>query len=418
MSFSIALSGLNASNSELNTISNNIANVSTTGFKESRTEFASVYSGSEAGGVEVVGVSQNFEKSGTVTGTGRSLDMALSGNGFFVLEDNKGQTLYTRSGIFNMNADGQIIANNGAALKGYSVDENNNLMLGSVGTVQISTASLQAEATDRIDFVANLDARENVPTSAAFDPTDSNSYNHSYTTPVFDSLGNPHTVSQYFVKTANTNEWNLYVYVDGVQADLDGSGVVDAADVETVVFGSDGTLDLNPVSAPSNTLTADGSYSIPVTLAPVANNLNINVSLASITQYGSDFVVSKNSPNGYTSGDYASVRMENDGRIYATYTNGQSQLQGQVVLANFASPQNLIKTSDTAWLQSFSSGTPVLGTAGSGVFGDLTSGALEGSNVDLTSELVALMTAQRNYQANTKSISTSDQLTQALFNVV
>ncbi|WP_234494319.1 flagellar hook protein FlgE [Vibrio maritimus] len=415
MSFSIALSGLNASNSELNTISNNIANVSTSGFKESRTEFASVYSGSEAGGVEVVGVSQNFEKSGTVTGTGRSLDMALSGNGFFVLEDNKGQTLYTRSGIFNMNADGQIIANNGAALKGYSVDGNNNLMLGSVGTVQISTASLQAKATDSIDFVANLDARENVPTSATFDPTDSNSYNHSYTTPVFDSLGNPHTVSQYFVKTANTNEWNLYVYVDGVQADLDGSGTADASDVETVVFGNDGTLDLG---AASNTLTVDGNYNIPVTLAPVASNLDINVDLASITQYGSDFVVSKNSPNGYTSGDYASVRMENDGKIYATYTNGQSQLQGQVVLANFASPQNLIKTSDTAWLQSFSSGTPVLGTAGSGVFGDLTSGALEGSNVDLTSELVALMTAQRNYQANTKSISTSDQLTQALFNVV
>jgi flagellar hook protein FlgE len=144
----------------------------------------------------------------------------------------------------------------------------------------------------------------------------------------------------------------------------------------------------------------------------------VNIDLSAVTQFGSDFVVSKNSPNGYTSGDYASVRMENDGRIFATYTNGQSQLQGQVVLADFASPQNMIKTSDTAWLQSFSSGTPVLGTAGSGVFGDLTSGALEGSNVDLTSELVALMTAQRNYQANTKSISTSDQLTQALFNVV
>ncbi|GAL27493.1 flagellar hook protein FlgE [Vibrio variabilis] len=165
-------------------------------------------------------------------------------------------------------------------------------MLGSVGTIQISTASLQAKATDSIEFVANLDARESVPASATFDPTDSNSYNHSYTTPVFDSLGNPHTVSQYFVKTANTNEWNLYVYVDGVQADLDGSGTADASDVETVVFGNDGTLDLG---AASNTLTVDGNYNIPVTLAPVASNLDINVNLASITQYGSDFVVSKNS---------------------------------------------------------------------------------------------------------------------------
>jgi flagellar hook protein FlgE len=403
MSFSIALSGLNASNSELNTISNNIANVSTTGFKESRTEFASVYSGSEAGGVEVVGVSQNFEKSGTVTGTGRSLDMALSGNGFFVLEDNKGQTLYTRSGIFNMNADGQIIANNGAALKGYSVDENNNLMLGSVGTVQISTASLQAKATDSIEFVANVDAREGVPISTPFDRTDSNSYNHSYTTPVFDSLGNPHTISQYFVKSNVTNEWEIHVYVNDELAPTTS---------HTVEFSQ------GVPNTPDGTILTGGTFSISFDPSNGASQVNIAVDLAGMTQYGSDFVVSKNSPNGYTSGDYASVRMENDGKIYATYTNGQSQLQGQVVLANFAAPQNLIKTSDTAWLQSFSSGTPVLGTAGSGVFGDLTSGALEGSNVDLTSELVALMTAQRNYQANTKSISTSDQLTQALFNVV
>ncbi|GMQ45789.1 flagellar hook protein FlgE [Vibrio sp. 10N] len=408
MSFSIALSGLNASNSELNTISNNIANVSTTGFKESRTEFASVYSGSEAGGVEVVGVSQNFEKSGTVTGTGRSLDMALSGNGFFVLEDSKGQTLYTRSGIFNMNADGVITANNGAALQGYPDDGNDNLLLGSVGTIQVSTASLKAKMTDNIEFVANLDAREQAPT-APFDYSDSSTYNHSYTTPIYDSLGNSHTVSQYFVKT-DSNEWKVHVLVDGKSIDAS-NDLVDADSFPTQInkvikFGANGTL----LSGDSYDVTFDpDNGSKPVTL---------NIDLSSVTQYGSDFVVSKNSPNGYTSGDYASVRMENDGKIYATYTNGQSQLQGQVVLANFASPQNLIKTSDTAWLQSFSSGTPVLGTAGSGVFGDLTSGALEGSNVDLTSELVALMTAQRNYQANTKSISTSDQLTQALFNVV
>ncbi|NOH30360.1 flagellar hook protein FlgE [Vibrio mediterranei] len=408
MSFSIALSGLNASNSELNTISNNIANVSTTGFKESRTEFASVYSGSEAGGVEVVGVSQNFEKSGTVTGTGRSLDMALSGNGFFVLEDSKGQTLYTRSGIFNMNADGVITANSGAALQGYSVDGNNNLLLGSVGTVQISTASLQARETDSIEFVANLDAREQAP-AAAFDYSDSSTYNHSYTTPVYDSLGNPHTVSQYFVKGAS-NDWDVHVLVDG-QA-IDGSDALVPAGSPTTTDSANFTFNAD------GTIASGGNYSVSFDPANGANGVTVNIDLSSVTQFGSDFVVSKNSPNGYTSGDYASVRMENDGRIFATYTNGQSQLQGQVVLADFAAPQNLIKTSDTAWLQSFSSGTPVLGTAGSGVFGDLTSGALEGSNVDLTSELVALMTAQRNYQANTKSISTSDQLTQALFNVV
>lgn len=333
--------------------------------------------------------------------------MALTGSGFFVLEDTKGQTLYTRSGMFNIDSDGVINASNGAAIQGYSVDGDNNLLLGAVSTIQVSTASLQAKETDAIEFVANLDARQAQPSVTPFDSQNADTYNHSYTTSVFDSLGNNHTVSQYFVKTANPNEWQVYATVDGSLADLDGNGVSDVtADFNTVQFNSDGTLNLG------------GNYSVPISLSPSANDMAIDVNLTNVTQFGSDFIVSRNSPNGFTSGDYASVRVENDGRIFATYTNGQSQLQGQVVLANFASPQNLIQTSDTAWLQSFASGTPVLGTAGTGVFGELTSGAVEGSNVDLTSELVNLMTAQRNYQANTKTISTSDQLTQALFNVV
>ncbi|PSV04367.1 flagellar hook protein FlgE [Photobacterium leiognathi] len=398
MSFDIALSGLDATNVQLNTISNNIANVSTSGFKESRTEFSAVYNGMQAGGVEVAAISQNFDKTGSITGTGRPLDLAISGSGFFVTKDHTGQTLYTRSGVFGSDKDNNIVSNNGAKLQGYTVDANNNLQAGAVGNLKITTASLPAKATDELAFVANLDARSSVidPAINPFDPNSTDSFNSSYTSKVYDSLGNPHTVTQYFTKT-NANEWQVNVVVDGAAT---------PSQTQNVVFNTDGTLQspTAPFAVNFNPAGADAA--------------NINIDIAGTTQFGADFGVSTNAPNGYTSGELAGVRVEDNGMVFATYTNGQSQLQGQVMLADFANPQGLVKTNGTSWIQSFSSGAPVNGAPGTGTLGGLVAGALEGSNVDLTSELVSLMTAQRNYQANAKTISTSDKLTQSLFNAV
>ncbi|WP_422767655.1 flagellar hook protein FlgE [Photobacterium leiognathi subsp. mandapamensis] len=398
MSFDIALSGLDATNVQLNTISNNIANVSTSGFKESRTEFSAVYNGMQAGGVEVATISQNFDKTGSITGTGRPLDLAISGSGFFVTKDHTGQTLYTRSGVFGSDKDNNIVSNNGAKLQGYTVDANNNLQAGAVGNLKITTASLPAKATDELAFVANLDARSSVidPAINPFDPNSTDSFNSSYTSKVYDSLGNPHTVTQYFTKT-NANEWQVNVVVDGAAT---------PSQTQNVVFNTDGTLQspTAPFAVNFNSAGADAA--------------NINIDIAGTTQFGADFGVSTNAPNGYTSGELAGVRVEDNGMVFATYTNGQSQLQGQVMLADFANPQGLVKTNGTSWIQSFSSGAPVNGAPGTGTLGGLVAGALEGSNVDLTSELVSLMTAQRNYQANAKTISTSDKLTQSLFNAV
>ncbi|WP_318478541.1 flagellar hook protein FlgE [Photobacterium leiognathi] len=398
MSFDIALSGLDATNVQLNTISNNIANVSTSGFKESRTEFSAVYNGMQAGGVEVAAISQNFDKTGSITGTGRPLDLAISGSGFFVTKDHTGQTLYTRSGVFGSDKDNNIVSNNGAKLQGYTVDANNNLQAGAVGNLKITTASLSAKATDELAFVANLDARSSVidPAINPFDPNSTDSFNSSYTSKVYDSLGNPHTVTQYFTKT-NANEWQVNVVVDGAAT---------PTQTQNVVFNTDGTLQspTAPFTVNFNPAGADAA--------------NINIDIAGTTQFGADFGVSTNAPNGYTSGELAGVRVEDNGMVFATYTNGQSQLQGQVMLADFANPQGLVKTNGTSWIQSFSSGAPVNGAPSTGTLGGLVAGALEGSNVDLTSELVSLMTAQRNYQANAKTISTSDKLTQSLFNAV
>ncbi|EGR1593497.1 flagellar basal body protein FlgE [Vibrio parahaemolyticus] len=398
MSFNIALSGLDATNTELNTISHNIANASTYGFKGARTEFAAVYNGMQPGGVEVASISQNFDKNGSITGTGRSMDLAINGSGFFVTKDHMGQTLYTRSGVFGTDKSNFVTANNGAKLQGYSVDSNNNLMTGSVGNIQVSTSSLNAKATDKLDFVANFDASAKAIDKAVtpFEPADPTSFNSSYTTQVYDSLGNSHTVTQYFTKTAD-NAWEVNVQVDGGKTPVS---------TIPVTFNKDGTL-----AAPT------GSFNVAFPAAG-ANAMSIDINLKGSTQFGAAFGVSTNSPNGYTSGELAGVRVEDNGMVYATYTNGQSQLQGQVVLADFANTQGLAKVSGTAWTQSFSSGAPIMGVPGSGTLGNLTPGALEGSNVDLTSELVALMTAQRNYQANAKTISTSDKLTQALFNAV
>ncbi len=267
-----------------------------------------------------------------------------------------------------------------------------------MGDLKISTSSLAAQATDKLDFVANFDASSKIvdQTANPFDPADPDSFNSSYTSKVYDSLGNSHTVTQYFTKTAD-NTWEVNVQVDGGST---------PAQTVPVTFNPDGTL-----ASPT------GSFNVSFP-APGANAMSIDISLAGSTQFGAAFGVSTNNPNGYTSGELAGVRVEDNGMVFATYTNGQSQLQGQVVLANFANPQGLAKTNGTAWTQSYGSGAPVMGTPGSGVLGDLTPGALEGSNVDLTSELVNLMTAQRNYQANAKTISTSDKLTQALFNAV
>ncbi|ENM5856847.1 flagellar hook-basal body complex protein, partial [Vibrio mimicus] len=172
MSFNIALSGLDATNKELNTISNNIANASTFGFKGSRTEFAAVYNGMQPGGVEVASISQNFDKNGSITGTGRAMDMAINGSGFFVTKDSMGQLLYTRSGVFNTDKNNFITGNNGAKLQGYSVDTNGELLSGSVGDIKVSTSSLEAKATNKIDFVANFDASAKVvdQTQYPFDP--------------------------------------------------------------------------------------------------------------------------------------------------------------------------------------------------------------------------------------------------------
>ncbi|MFQ1617303.1 lateral flagellar hook protein FlgEL [Aeromonas veronii] len=398
MSFSIGLSGLRAVNQELSIISNNVANASTAGFKSSRAEFAAIYGGGQAGGVEMNNVSQNFDRNGDMTRTGRGLDLAISGSGFFVLKDGSGQTSYTRAGMFQRDNANYLTTAGGMRLQGYTTDDAGKLQSGVVGDIQVKAGSLPAKPSDKLEFVANLKADASIiPVDPKFDPNKSNTFSYSQSSKVYDSLGTEHTVTQYFVKKG-ANAWDVHY-------SFNGADVTPAAGAK-MIFDPNGKLDT-------------GASTIPPSLAlkPAgASPIELQLDMSRVSQYASDFNATRNQSNGYTAGDLTEVRVDGDGGVYATFTNGQRLLQGQVVMANFTNPNGLLQTNNTSWQQSFSSGQPVLGAPGTGTMGKLTAGAYESSNVDLTGELVSLMTSQRNYQANAKTISSADKMSQILFN--
>lgn len=399
MSFNIALTGLNAVSEQLNTVSNNIANSSTTGFKSSRTEFGSVYADTQAMGVEVLGNTQSISLGGALINTSRTLDLAISGGGFFVVKGTNGETQYTRAGVFGTDSANFIVNKAGQKLQGYPTDADGNLMTGSLGDLRIKAATLPASATTGLEFVANLDANEAAP-AVAFDPANPSNpdgYNHTYTTKVYDSLGKEHTLTQYFVTTGGGN-WTAHYY-------LDGAAMTPAS--AAVTFNTNGVM-TNPT----------GPVALGGITPPGASPLAIAIDYTGTTQYGTNFGVSTNLANGYTSGEQTGIGIDSKGNVFVNYSNGQSQLQGQVVLASFINPEGLKNVSGTAWTATTDSGDALTGAPGVAQFGTVNAGTLENSNVDLTEELVSLMQGQRNYQANTKVISTQKDLDQILFSAM
>ena len=395
MSFNIALTGLSAVNEQLNTIGNNIANAGTVGFKSSRANFGSLYAESQAMGVEVTGTSQSISQGGALTTTNRSLDLAISGGGFFVTRASNGDISYTRAGVFGTDKDSYLTNSLGQRLQGYPADATGNLQTGTVSDLQLKSGGLPAKATDALSFVANLDANQDVP-AVAFDPLVADSYNSTYTTKLYDSQGKEHTLTQYFAKTAD-NSWNAHYYVDGTAL----------AGPQALTFDTSGAL-----------ATPIGTVGLTAPLGGGVAPLNIALDYTGTSQYGSEFNVTSNRATGYSAGEQTGMSVEKDGKVYATYSNGERLLQGQVVLASFVNAEGLKNISGTAWTETAASGAAMLGAPGVGQYGTLASGALESSNVDLTQQLVGLMEGQRNYQANTQVISTNKELTQVLFSAL
>lgn len=399
MSFSQAVSGLNAASSNLDVIGNNIANSATSGFKSSTAAFADMFAGSQTGlGTKVSAVIQNFGD-GAINATGRNLDVALSGNGFFRLEDSNGSIYYSRNGQLQRNADGYLVNTEGLQVTGYPVT-------GSPATVQtgadpvpimIPTTQLPAKATTQGSLQANLNSSDALPTMTPFDAKEVNSYNSKSSMTVYDSQGNDHQLDLYFVKTAN-NQWQVYP--------IDSSTGEASADF-TMSFDENGQL----TSDAMQSITIQGSNGAAANQALTLDFAGSSQQNTGETQFGNP------KQDGYAPGDLTGFTINDDGTIIGSYSNQRTQAMGQIVLSSFTNSEGLQPMGDNLWSESSSSGQPAIGTPGSGNFGTMTAGALEASNVDLSKELVNMIVAQRNYQSNAQTIKTQDQILNTLVNL-
>ncbi|MBU1357355.1 MAG: flagellar hook protein FlgE [Gammaproteobacteria bacterium] len=404
MSFQQGLSGLNAASQSLNAIGHNIANANTVGMKSSRAEFAEIYASAAGGiggtnvglGVEVGTVSQQFSQ-GTLTITGNDLDVAINGGGFFQVKTNDGSTAYTRAGNFKLDKEGNIVTNAGAQVMGYATDSKGVRQSFDTQPLKLPTGSpIPAKQTTKMAAEITLDASA-VVASTATPPTPLSAYGTSLT--AFDPQGLEIPVGLYFEKAAN-NSWNVFTSVNGSDPAT--------STPFTLNFNADGSVDTASSTVPPLTLASPNDP---------AQTFTVNLDLSKMTQVNSRFTVSDLTQDGYASGQLTGIRIEDSGIITASYSNGQTQAAGQVALVNFRNAQGLAPTGAGYWVETAASGQPVRGAPGEGTFGQLRSGALEESNVDLTAELVNMMTTQRAYQANAQTIKTEDQIMSTLVNL-
>jgi flagellar hook protein FlgE len=404
MPFRIALSGLNASQADLNVTANNIANTQTTGFKGSRTEFADLYAVSLQGvsnnasgnGVRVAAVTQQFAQ-GNVEFTDSNLDLAISGQGMFILSDD-GALSYSRAGSFQMDRDGYVVNAQQQRLQVYPPLVGGTFNTGGLTDLRLQTTDSAPSATATVEYVLNLPGNASPPTTAPFNANDPNSFNHATSLTLFDSLGATHTGTMYFSRTATANQWEARLFIDGN----------DTGAVQTLQYTNTGLL-----QAPVGGLLPFPTFTPTTGAAP----MDITVDLARSTQFGANFAVNSVSQDGFTTGRLIGIDITETGIVQARFTNGNSVPLGQVAIANFSNPQGLQQLGNTQWAETFASGQSLRGQAGNSGFGLIQSGALEGSNVDVTEQLVQMITAQRNFQANAQMISTADSITQTIINI-
>jgi flagellar hook protein FlgE len=432
MSFQQGLSGLSSAAVNLEVIANNIANASTIGAKSSRAEFSDLYA-EAAGGQRTAGIGSTLaavtqdHTQGSISTTGRNLDLAINGDGYFQIqisgqadgqEEAARTTLYTRNGQFKTDKDGWIVTNDGARLLGYGADEAGAIRKGQLQELQIPATRLPQTITSEIIQSFNLDASD-VSKTADFDPDDGESFNYSSSIKTFDLLGNSVEISTFYRKTA-ANTWEVFATANGTQI---GTGKVGDITFNDNPEGSQ--PDVSPLlieltaaelEAAANATASDGvEFNFGSASTPAGEGINLNLSGA--TQQAGDYAVSALEQDGYAVGTLSGFSFDELGILTARYTNGQTRSTGQLAIATFRNPQGLQSVGGNAWKETQAVGTKVVDVPGTGNLGDIVAGALEESNVDLTAELVSLITAQRTYQANAQSIKTQDQVTQTFLNM-
>lgn len=510
MSFQQGLSGLNGAAKSLDVIGNNIANASTVGFKGSAAQFADVYAnslngagGNQAGiGSKVSQIAQQFTQ-GNIESSANPLDIAINGAGFFRTTV-AGATQYSRNGQFSLDKDGYMVNAQGAQLTGYAASATGGILAGSPVPIQINTADLKPVATTRVDTMLNLDSGSLNPVKTPFDANDPNTYNKQIPIDVFDSLGNPHVMSTFYVRT-DAGKWDVYVANDGMEVNnlkvaaaaqgttspafdavnaarsawrtasqavppvpatvaaalanyasaasamvvaaaadpaIGNATAAQQAAITTAATLSGGVLGNTPEDVDRDIAAAvrlqptvvgqlvfDAKGTLSAATPPLsvglpifpptgaANVLPVTLSFTGTTQYGAATSEKKSSQDGYTAGHLQRFAAAADGTILGQYSNGQSHALGQIVLANFSNPNGLSPLGNNAWAETSASGVPLVGAPTTGSLGVLQSSAVENSNVDLTAELVNMITAQRVYQANAQTIKTQDSVLQTLVNL-
>jgi flagellar hook protein FlgE len=511
MSFQQGLSGLNGAAKSLDVIGNNIANASTVGFKGSQAQFADVYAnslngagGNQAGiGSKVANIAQQFTQ-GNIESSNNPLDIAINGAGFFRTTVS-GATQYSRNGQFSLDKEGYMVNPQGAKLTGFQANERGVILAGAPVEIRINTADLKPVATTSVDTEINLNSESINPVTIPFNESDPTSYNKQTPIDVYDSLGNPHVMSMYYVRTS-AGHWDVYVANDGTEinnlavaaaahaetaagdaaaaARADYAVVANTVPLDTVELGARaeayaaaalaavieaaqaagasqeqqdaitaaalsagttvghtpelidadiaaavrvppvrvGHLDFDNNGALSNALMSPQILPLTVGLPIFPRTgslptLNVDLGFAGSTQYGAATSEKRSTQNGYTAGNLQRFSAGEDGIILGQYSNGRSQPLGQIVLANFANPNGLSPLGNNAWAETSTSGVPLIGTPNSGSLGVLQSSAVENANVDLTAELVNMITAQRVYQANAQTIKTQDSVLQTLVNL-
>jgi flagellar hook protein FlgE len=424
-SFSIALSGLTASSSDLSVTANNIANADTVGFKGSRAEFGDVYATGAVDlntsisgeGVQQLVTAQQFTQ-GNISTTSSNLDLAISGDGFFTTSGANGLE-YTRNGEFSENANGDVVSTNGEALQVYPALAAGGFNTGALSNLNLQTAQSAPAATTAAAVILNLPAGAATPTEytgpGSFSATNSQTYNQSTSTTIYDSLGDSHSATMYFTALPVDPTATPPVPADtwGVNMTIDGTSV---GAQQTMTFTTGGALSLINGATPTNSGAINFSYN-----PPGANPQTIAFQFASktgaSTQYGGSFGVTSITQNGYATGQLSTVAIDSTGIVSAVYTNGRTTELGQLAMANFPNTQGLKQLGDTSWAATYDSGDVVQGTAGSAGFGSIQAGALESSNVDLTTDLVNMITAQREFDSNAQVITTANQESQTVIQI-
>ena len=416
MSFNTSVSGIVTASADLGIIGNNIANASTAGFKEARGEFTDIYATASAGGsnssigqgVRLNSVTQNFSQ-GNLEFTQSSLDLAINGNGFFRLSDN-GVATYTRAGSFQIDQEGFLVNNSAMRLQGFPLGEGGDVV-GPIGDIQLNLGLVEPEATTEVSLRINVDSRVADPLAWDFANLSEDMYNHSTSLNIYDSLGNPHVLTLFFMRDG-ANNWTARAAIDGEEM------------VETLnlPFLDSGALNVDPEDAATLRNLTIANWT-PKDANGVANgaaagaDATFTVDLNNVTQFGAAFSVGGVLQDGYAAGELSGVEIDGDGVLFTRYTNGESRQQSQVVLANFTNPNGLKPVGDTAFVETAAAGPATITNPGGAGTGNLQSGALEGSNVEITAQLVRMIVAQRNFQANAQMIQANDTVTQTMINL-